>query len=283
MAEPPITIRATFSSHAIGDNPNPTRVVIHATCPTIGFSGASAAGQALGTARYFAGGNAGGSAHYVEDVAVETHCVPDGTIAYHAPPNQHSIGIEICAEGGQYAQSYTRDQWLSPQAWPAVQRAAARTKELCQRFGIPMVKISVADLLAGRHGICGHVDVSQAWHQSSHSDPGDGFPWDRFMAAVTGGAVPAAGPPVPAPVSTWQSLPDLAYGQTNSSIASLQRFLNAYNWVPALPILPVTGFYGDMTTGVVRSAQAQMGVQGGDGRNVGPQTKSALWARGWRG
>lgn len=282
MAEPPITIRATFSSHAVGDNPNPTRVVIHATCPTIGYARASAAGQALGTARYFAGGSAGGSAHYVEDVAVETHCVPDSTIAYHAPPNQHSLGIEICAEGGQYAQSYTRDQWLSPQAWPAVQRAASRTRELCQRFGIPMVKLSVADLLAGRHGICGHIDVSNAWHQSTHSDPGNGFPWDKFIQAV-GGAVIPVNPSVPAPTSTWQNLPSLAIGQSNSSVASLQRFLNAYNWVPALPLLTIDGAYGPATAGVLRSAQVQMHVTGGDGRNVGPQTKQALWARGWRG
>jgi N-acetyl-anhydromuramyl-L-alanine amidase AmpD len=282
MAEPPITIRATFSSHAVGDNPNPTRVVIHATCPTTGYSRASAAGQALATARYFAGANAHGSAHYIEDVAVETHCVPDSTVAYHAPPNGHSIGIEICAEGGQYAQSYTRDQWLSPQVWPAVQRAAARTRELCQRFGIPAVKLSVADLQAGKRGVCGHVDVSKAWHQSTHSDPGDGFPWDKFMQAVGGAAIPST-VSVPAPVSTWASLPDLAFGQTNASIGSLQRFLNAFNWVPALPLLPVTGYYGDQTAGVLKSAQAQMKVTGGDGRNIGPQTKQALWARGWRG
>lgn len=283
MAEPAITIRATYSSHAVGDNLTPTRVVIHATCPNTGYAGASAAGQAIGTARYFAGGNAGGSAHYIEDINTETHCVPDGTIAYHAPPNVRSVGIEICAEGGDYAKSYTREQWLSASVWPAVLRTASRTRELCQRYAIPMVKLSVADLLANRHGICGHVDVSNAWHQSSHSDPGAGFPWDKFIAAVGGAVIPATGPVGPAPISSWSSLPDLAYGETNSSIASLQRFCNAYNWVPALPILPITGYYGDMTTGVIRSAQAQMGIQGADGRNVGPQTKQALWSRGWRG
>ena len=194
MAEPAIGVRALNSSHAVGDNPHPTRVVIHATCPEVGYPHASAAGLALSTAHYFAGGSAGGSAHYVCDVAGEQHCVPDTTVAYHAPPNVNSLGIEICAEGGDYRQSYTREQWLADDVWPAVARAAARTRELCDRFGIPLVRLTSADLLAGRHGICGHVDVSKAWHQSTHSDPGPGFPWDRFMAAVTGDHEPAARP-----------------------------------------------------------------------------------------
>lgn len=185
MTEPPITIRARYSSFTAGDNANPTRVVIHATCPNVGYSAASAPGAAHGTALYFASPAAGGSAHYVCGVDGEEHCVPDDTIAYHAPPNAHSLGIEITAEGGQYPRNYTREQWTSPQVWPAVQRAAARCRDLCQRYGIPMVKLSPADLLAGKHGICGHVDVSQAWHQSTHSDPGPNFPWDLFMAEVS--------------------------------------------------------------------------------------------------
>lgn len=186
MTEPPVTIRAKFSSFSAGDNMTPNRVVIHATCPNVGYPTASAPGSAASTARYFAGGSAGGSAHYVVDGGDEQHCVPDNTVAFHAPPNARSIGIEICSEGGTYPLSYTREQWLSPQVWPAVLKAAARTAELCTRFSIPTVKINSTDLLAGAHGVCGHVDVSQAWHQSTHSDPGPQFPWPEFMAAVNG-------------------------------------------------------------------------------------------------
>lgn len=46
----------------------------------------------------------------------------------------------------------------------------------------------MADLKAGRRGICGHVDVTDAWHQSDHDDPGPWFPWDKFMAVVNGGS-----------------------------------------------------------------------------------------------
>ena len=182
MSEPPIDLRAAHDSGA--GNVPPTRIVIHATCPNVGYPRASQAGTALGTARYFQNPNAGGSAHYVCDISDEQHCVPDNVVAWHAPPNMHSIGVEICSEGGAYALSYTRSQWLSDPVWPAVRRAAARTRELCLRFGLPMVKLSPADLIASKPGICGHVDVTNAFHQSTHSDPGPEFPWAEFMAAV---------------------------------------------------------------------------------------------------
>lgn len=35
-------------------------------------------------------------------------------------------------------------------------------------------------------GICGHDNVSDAFHQSDHDDPGPYFPWNEFIAAVQG-------------------------------------------------------------------------------------------------
>lgn len=195
MAEPPVTVRAVHDSGA-GNLP-PTRVVIHATNSNVGFPRGTRAGQALATARYFQLASARGSAHYIMDVAGEEHCLPDNVIAWHAPPNSRSIGIEICAEGGNPSvapKTYTRAQWLDPQVWPALKLAAERTWEICVRYGIPAVRLSPADLKAGKRGICGHVDVSQAFHQTDHSDPGPEFPWPEFMAAVTGGAAPAPAP-----------------------------------------------------------------------------------------
>lgn len=179
--------------HSSGSNLPPTRVVIHATCPELGFPKASAKGRAVSTARYFQSADSGGSAHYVVDIAETVQCLAENVIAWHAPPNGHSLGIEICADGGSASSfknpsvRYRRDQWLDPEVWPAVARAAALTRELCQKYHIPMVRLSAADLRAGKRGICGHVDVSNAWHQSDHDDPGPDFPWDRFMAAVTDG------------------------------------------------------------------------------------------------
>jgi len=207
VAEPPITIRAAHDSGP--GNAGPTRVVIHATCPDVGYPDASAAGMALSTARYFTKAEARGSAHYVADPVDEQHCVPDNVVAWHAPPNPHSLGIEICAEGGDYQKNYTRAQWLSAAVWPAVARAAARTAELCARHGIPVVRIGPAALRGGAAGICGHVDVAVAWGQSSHTDPGGEFPWPEFMAAVLGGG---------------------AVSPTPNTTTDLEELVTAYDW-----------------------------------------------------
>ncbi|HET7386837.1 MAG TPA: peptidoglycan recognition family protein [Nocardioidaceae bacterium] len=163
-----------------GVNIPPTRLVIHATAPGLGYPRASAAGQALATAHYFQSPTSGGSAHHVADVSTIVRCLPDDAIAWHAPPNPHSLGYEVCGEA-----SYTREQWLSPQVWPAVVLTAAQVKADAAIYRIPLVRLGPADLLAGAHGICGHVDVSHAWHQSDHTDPGPGFPWPEFMALLT--------------------------------------------------------------------------------------------------
>jgi hypothetical protein len=185
MAEPRVSLRAFRTSD--GDNRPIRRIVIHATCGGRGYPRESAAGVARQTAQYFQSPGAGGSAHYIEDLSFEEHCLPDEAIAWHAPPNQHSIGIEICADGGEPYRNfvpYTRKQWLSPQVWPAVERAARRTRELADRYGLPLRKLTVSQVRAGKPGICGHADVSAAFGQSSHTDPGRTFPWKEFLAAV---------------------------------------------------------------------------------------------------
>jgi CHAP domain len=89
----------------------------------------------------------------------------------------------------------------------------------------------------------------------------------------------------PAPAAAPAALATLQYGmRTDSRVIALQRFLNAYNWQPALPLLTPLGNYLEQTVAVVRSAQAQCGVSGpdADGRIVGPRTSAAFAARGAR-
>lgn len=90
---------------------------------------------------------------------------------------------------------------------------------------------------------------------------------------------PPAAAPAPAGLAT------LTYGMRNDErVKALQRFLNAYNWRPALPLLQPLGNYLDDTAKVVKAAQAQCGVGGpdADGRTVGPRTSAAFAARGAR-
>ena len=102
-------------------------------------------------------------------------------------------------------------------------------------------------------------------------------PW-HIVATTTAPAVAVARsvPPV---------LATLRHGMRNDPrVAALQRFLNAHDWTPNLPLLPVTGNYLDGTRDVVRRAQAQCGVTGpdADGTTVGPRTSAAFAARGAR-
>lgn len=190
--------------HGGDGNLIPIRLVIHATNPGVGYPEASAAGMALSTARYFQSPSTGGSAHHVADVSRIVRCLPDTTVAYHAPPNTHSLGYEICGEGGALSvapKNYTREQWLSPEVWPAVMRIALQVQADAIKYGIPRRRMSVAEVADNEKGICGHVDVSQAFHQSDHTDPGPDFPWDRFMTVVTGGASPEVD--MPAGMAQW--------------------------------------------------------------------------------
>lgn len=78
------------------------------------------------------------------------------------------------------------------------------------------------------------------------------------------------------------NIPDMAYGQSNDSIKRLQTWLNS-QFPLYSKINPITGYYGDQTTSVIKEFQRRAGIIGGDGRNVGPQTKAKLWEYGFRG
>jgi hypothetical protein len=227
MTEPQITVQAAHVS--AGSNLPVNRIVIHSTCPDVGWPLASKPGSASGTAKYFSQASSGGSAHYVEGIDREEHCVADNQIAWHAPPNANSIGVEITSDGGDTgafrvaSHAYTRDQWLSPEVLPILERAAARVAELCDRLGVPKVRINATQVAAGAKGICGHADVSAAFHQSDHTDPGPAFPWDTFMALVTSAPIPEADLPLNDADKAWIASA-IATGAVAAATAVWNRF-----------------------------------------------------------
>lgn len=118
----------------------------------------------------------------------------------------------------------------------------------------------------------GYADVNSA----------DGYDLAAFCAAIglSGGApVPPVVPPAPSTAGP-DSIPDMAYGQTSPAIAHAQDWCN--RTLASYSHLPVTGYYGDMTTAVIAEFQRRTGITGGDGRNIGPQTKTAMWTLGYR-
>lgn len=177
-----------------GSNKPIDRIVIHCTVSGCVYGGAR------DIARYFRSQSAGGSAHYTVDPGEAIQSVYDGVIAWHAPPNGHSLGVELCDP-----MTGPDSRWQDKNHEAMLQEAAVLVAQLCLAYGVPIVRLSVADLKAGKRGICGHVDVSGAFKQSSHWDPGPAFPWKHFMDLVRKAAAnlqaPTTTTPAPKPIS----------------------------------------------------------------------------------
>lgn len=166
----------------------PRLIVMHGTVSPCVPGGARA------VARDFATTNTKKSAHYTVDPGEEIQSVGDHTVAYHCGHNQDSIGVELCDP-----QAGPSSRWGDLPHHRMLDRAAHLVAQLCLAYAIPIRRLSVRDLLDGKHGICGHVDMSNAFHQSSHTDPGEAFPWVGFIAAVQRAADEILHTPAPAP------------------------------------------------------------------------------------
>lgn len=145
---------------------------------------AERADSAESAARWFAQAAASVSAHYAVDADSVVQCVREQDIAWHARGgNRSSIGIELAGRAAQRAR-----EWDDPYSRAVLRRAAALTAEICGRYAIPARRIGAPGLVKGLRGITGHADVSRAFRQSDHWDPGPAFPWQRFVALVRSGA-----------------------------------------------------------------------------------------------
>lgn len=116
------------------------------------------------------------SAHYIVDLDSIIQSVKDEHIAYHAPPNERSIGIEQAGYSKQ-----TRDEWLDEYGQRMLKLVARLVAFEARKWSIPLAWLTVAELKAGGRGLCTHVDVTQAFHQTTHTDPGPNYPKDVVL------------------------------------------------------------------------------------------------------
>ena len=182
--------------YSAGSNTPINRIVIHGTV------GPTVRGGARSTARYFQSQSSGGSAQLVIDPGETVRCAQDTTICWHAPPNRGSIGVEFCDwvnwkinrtttvdEVDAFWKGKTeadfKARWALPDWDAMLRRGAGVVAGLAKTHGVPLRRIGVTDLLAGREGLCGHIDVSKAWRQTDHTDGSDeNFPWATFLRYV---------------------------------------------------------------------------------------------------
>lgn len=159
--------------HGEADNKPIRRIVVHSTVSHCVPGGARA------IAGFFRSPTAGGSAHYVVDPEEVVQVVYDSVTAYHAPPNQHSLGIEMC----DMPTAASSARWRDPNHQAMLELVAQLTAQLAVAYGVPIRYRSARQLRAGAHGITTHNEVSHAFGQSTHWDPGS-WPRRRFMRKV---------------------------------------------------------------------------------------------------
>jgi hypothetical protein len=98
--------------------------------------------------------------------------------------NEESDNLELCGWA-----SWTRAEWLDNHMG-MVNNAALWVRRRCQARGIPIVKLSAADVHARKPGVIGHVDYTNGTGDGTHWDPGPGFPWDVVIAKAKGSSAP---------------------------------------------------------------------------------------------
>jgi|SRR5882724_2812698 len=115
------------------------------------------------------------SAHFYSDEDSVIQAVPLSHVAYGCYPtgNSRSVQFELVGLSNQLSGATLR-------------RIAPIVRRVCDRYGIPIRHVGPADLRAGAKGICGHGDVTLAWGEGSHTDPGTSFPWITFIGYING-------------------------------------------------------------------------------------------------
>jgi N-acetylmuramoyl-L-alanine amidase CwlA len=156
-----------------GGSQTPRLIVMHSTVSPC------KPGQAEAVAHFFAGEDNKTSAHYVVDPGTVVQCVGDHTVAYHCGHNQDSIGIELCDMPDQQSQA----RWNDANHRAMMTVAARLVAQLCLAYNIRPWFVTVPGLKVGRRGVTTHANMSQAFKQSTHWDPG-AWPRIRFMRMV---------------------------------------------------------------------------------------------------
>lgn len=125
--------------------------------------------------------NQNASSHVgIDDAGISPVWVPYDRAAWTLRGgNPYSENAEMCAWA-----RWTRAEWLAHDT--LLSHAAAWVRSRCLARGIPIVKLSPADVKAGKAGVCGHADYTYGTGDGTHTDPGPNFPWDIVINRAKG-------------------------------------------------------------------------------------------------
>lgn len=137
-------------------------------------------GVAEAVARAFANPARKGSSHLCVDNDSAVRCVADADTAWCAPgANADGLQLELAGRAGQGDSG-----WTDAYSVALLENAAQLCADWVRAHGIPCRRLSIAELKAGQRGFIGHIDATNAYHQSTHWDPGPTFPWNAFLDRV---------------------------------------------------------------------------------------------------
>jgi hypothetical protein len=124
-------------------------------------------------------------ARWMDGQAVSYHkVVDDDSVVHYVPDDRCSWSLRsgnprslnVCFTG--YAR-WSREEWLRHDRM--LRQGADIAHEWSRRHNIPLRKLTSAEVGANESGVCGHVNWTVGKRDGSHTDPGEGFPWDVFM------------------------------------------------------------------------------------------------------
>jgi len=130
----------------------------------------------------------------------------------HSANNEGEHGC-FCVPSGA-ANGWSRNDWL---ARPLMLDAAnAWLREESARYGVPLVRITPAQIASGASGVCDHHDCVEAGLGGTHVDCGLQLPWDVVLG---GGAAPE--PPKPEEPEMWTIVSEVPPGTGRGDVGTL--------------------------------------------------------------
>jgi hypothetical protein len=188
---------------------------------------------AEGCGHYFATTAVVASAHECADNNSRVTCVRDMDIAYAAPGANHN-GLHV-EQAGFARQS--RAEWLDAFSRPMIEEQVALwVAEKAALYHIPLDFLDPAALKTLRpRGVTTHNNVRLAYGQTTHTDPGTGYPMDVMLAAAHDhypGAVPTPLPPLEETIVSMTVVPSWAKRDPKTSRTP---------WFRVVPLPPKAG------------------------------------------
>jgi N-acetylmuramoyl-L-alanine amidase len=145
--------------------------------------------------------------------------------------NPQCISSELCGAPINSAfpcgARWTSDEWNRHPDMLA--NTADWIREECQRYGLPITKLSASQAQGSSKGVCGHIELGAGG--GGHWDPGPNFPWNRVIDMARGQTPPELKPPATEEVEMIASAV-ADNGSLHTFMVGPQRKTVWYTWQP---------------------------------------------------